>query len=175
MKKLLKYTERLKHLPRTGWLRQGIEIPETVASHSWQMAMMAMQLSGTLIKEHYDFNKLIRMCLCHDLGESIIGDVTPHDKQYIHKKDIEQSAIDCIAEEGDLPELIILFDEFEQNKTPEAKLAHDLDKLDMFVQSIDYEQRYEGKDLSEFRQTAIKTIQTPLGKAILKEIMSNMN
>lgn len=170
MKKLVQYTEILKHLPRTGWLRHQIENPETVAAHSWQMAMMAMQLSGTLIEEPYDFNKLIKMCLCHDLGESIIGDITPSDKRYQDKAIAEQKAVNYLAECCDMPEVMLLFEEYEKNETKEAKLAHDLDLLDMYAQSLDYEKKFPDKDLSEFRRTVINKLQTPLGSAILKDL-----
>ena len=170
MKKLIQHTEILKHLPRTGWLKSHIENPETVAAHSWQMAMMAMQLSGTLIDEPYDFNKIIRMCLCHDFGECLIGDITPDDARYQNKSIMEQDAINYLAEQCDMPEVILLFREYAENQTKEAKLAHDLDLLDMYAQSIDYETKSPDKDLSEFRQTVISKIQTALGKAILKDL-----
>lgn len=171
MKNFLKYTSILKHLPRTGWLQHGIEIPETVASHSWQMAMMAMQLSGTMLETPYDFDKVIKLCLCHDLGESVIGDITPSDACYNDKFSREKSAICTIAQRGDIPQLILLYEEYEQNLTPEAKLAHDIDQLDMVAQSLDYEAKYQGKDLSEFRINAKKKIKTPLGQAIYKELV----
>ena len=170
MRILLQHTEILKHLPRTGWLKHHIENPETVAAHSWQMAMMAMQLSGTLIEQNYDFNKIIKMCLCHDFGESIIGDITPDDAKYRDKAQTEKKAIDYLAECCDMPEVISLFDEYEKNITPEAQLTHDLDLLDMYAQSIDYEKKYPNKDLSEFRQTVMAKIQTPLGRALLKDV-----
>lgn len=170
MHKLIKYTEILKHLPRTGWLVYEINTPETVASHSWQMAMMAIQLSNKLIYEEYDFGKIIKMCLCHDLGESLIGDITPKDKRYKNKDDKENAAIEHIAEEGDMLELISLYNEYRENKTPEAKLTHDLDKLDMYAQAICYEHQYPDKDLSEFKISAERNIQTNLGREILKDL-----
>lgn len=169
MKKLLEYSEKLKHLSRTGWMKKGIKNPETVASHSWQMALMALALSGR-VDAQYDFNKVIKLCLCHDLAESIIGDITPNEKEYIQKITAEKQAIDKIAEEGDFPEAILLFEEYENNLTPEARLAHDLDKIDMYIQSLDYEKKYPEKDLSEFRRSAVSKIQTPLGEAILEDI-----
>lgn len=169
MRKLIKYTEKLKHLPRTGWLDYGINSPETVAAHSWQMAVMAMQLSQTTEKGKYDFNKVIKMCLCHDLGESIIGDITPRENRYNNKEKVEREAVETISQEADIPELKALFDEYIQNKTPEAKFAHDLDKLDMYVQAIDYEQKNPHMDLSEFKASAIKNIKTKPGLAILDE------
>lgn len=175
MKRLLFYTGKLKHLPRSGWIRKKIASPETVAAHSWQMAMMAMQLSRTIIQENYDFNKIIRMCLCHDLGESLIGDITPQEAAYAKKQRAEQNAINLIAEDADIPEIITLFQEYEENKTPEAQLTHDLDKLDMYAQSIDYEKTDKKLDLREFRYSAQKEIQTPLGLAILKDLSCDLD
>lgn len=99
MKKILTYLEKLKHLSRTGWVGEGIENPETVASHSWQMAVMALYLSEKVMNK-YDFNKVIKLCLCHDLAESIIGDITPQQEEYKGKvtqekqwKGLQQNAI----------------------------------------------------------------------------------
>lgn len=170
MKNLLKYTEKLKHLPRTGWLRHNITTPETVASHSWQMAMMALKLAENKETGAYDMDKVIKMCLCHDIGESIIGDITPSDSRYASKEEEESKAIEKIATESDFYKVKALFDEYEENKTPEAKLANDLDKLDMFAQSLAYEEKYQGKDLTEFRESAVKAIQTDIGKKLLKEL-----
>ena len=169
MKKFLQYTSKLKHLPRTGWLRHNISFPESVAAHSWQMAMIALKLSQT--EEKYDFNKVIKLCLCHDMGESVIGDITPNDSRYKDKKQMEQEAVDKIAQDGNIPEIKALFMEYEEALTPEAKLANDLDKLDMYVQSLDYENKYPQKDLSEFRQSAVAAIKTDIGKALLKELV----
>lgn len=170
MKNLLKYTEKLKHLPRTGWLRHNITAPETVASHSWQMAMMALKIAQKGENTAYDMDKVIKLCLCHDIGESVIGDITPRDSRYLSKNEIEQQAVAQIAKESNFSELKALFSEYEANQTPEAKLANDLDKLDMFAQSLDYEKTYKGKDLTEFRQSAIKAIQTDIGKKLLQEL-----
>lgn len=169
MKKLFEYSEKLKHLPRTGWVNKGIKTPETVAAHSWQMALAALALSGR-VDTPYDFNKVIKLCLCHDLAESIIGDITPQDKEYQQKGIAEQQAMDKIAEDSNFPEAILLFEEYEKNQTPEARLAQDLDKIDMYVQALDYEKKYPEKDLSEFRRSAVSKIRTQLGKAILNDI-----
>lgn len=169
MKRLLAYTEQLKHLPRTGWLRAGISHPETVAAHSWQMAMMALYLSDK-VKGQYDFDKLIKLCLCHDLAESVLGDITPKDKGYTRKSSKEKEIMDNISKETQFETAAQLFAEYEENLTSEAQLAHDLDKLDMYVQAQDYEQKYPDKDFEEFKASAVSQIKTPLGKALLKEI-----
>lgn len=169
MKDLLFYSEKLKHLPRTGWLRHGIPASETVASHSWQMALMAMYLSSRHIKG-YDFDKVIKLCLCHDLAECEIGDITPVDAAYTAKAGKEQAAMDKIAQQADFPALSALFAEYEAGETPEACLARDLDKLDMYIQALDYEQKFPDKDLEEFRSSAAKKIKTELGKKLLAEL-----
>lgn len=170
MKNLLKYTSKLKHLPRTGWLRHQISFPETVASHSWQMAVMALKLSSGEKKQPYDFDKVIKLCLCHDLGESVIGDITPNDTRHADKHISEQKAIDVISEESHFAELKALFEEYEANQTPEAQLANDLDKLDMYAQSLDYEAEYPDKNLKEFRLSAENAIRTDIGRQILETI-----
>lgn len=170
IKNYLSYTECLKHLYRTGWLHNGLKAPETVAAHSWQMAMLALYLS-TKTKDDYDFDKVIQLCLCHDLGESIIGDITPHENNYLAKEKIEKIAVDKIADECDCNKIKELFYEYEEKRTPESKLANDLDKLDMLIQALDYEKKYPNKDFKEFKQSAIAKITTPLGKEILKELM----
>ncbi len=125
-----------------------------------------------MVDKKYDFDKVIKMCLCHDLGESLIGDITPRDKSYKDKDEMEKMAVEQIAKEGNFSELALLFKEYQENKTPEAQLANDLDKLDMYAQAIDYEHRYPNKDLDEFKQSAMQNIQTELGMAILKDFSS---
>jgi putative hydrolase of HD superfamily len=65
---------RVKHLPRTGWLRSGIVDCESVASHMYRMAVLAFMLNDGSV----DRDKCIRMALVHDLAESIVGDITPY-------------------------------------------------------------------------------------------------
>ncbi|MGN0292912.1 MAG: HD family hydrolase, partial [Lachnospiraceae bacterium] len=48
---------------------------ESVADHSWRIALMAMLLSGETEFQRLDMNKVIRMCLIHDLGEAFTGDI----------------------------------------------------------------------------------------------------
>lgn len=174
MKELIKYSHKLKHLNRTGWVKVGVTTPETVASHSWNMALMAMKLSQEYQEEFdYDFNKVIKMCLCHDLAESIIGDITPHESCYATKDKIEEKAMQDIAKKSSFNEAYELFLEYASNSTKEAKLARDLDKLDMYAQAISYKKQYSDIDFEEFKLSATKAIQTELGQKILKQLQEN--
>ncbi|MBI5859248.1 MAG: HD domain-containing protein, partial [Nitrosarchaeum sp.] len=65
----------LKKIPRQGWIdKLSIDNPESVADHTFSMAMMGMIFSDL---ENYDTEKILKMILLHDLAESITGDITP--------------------------------------------------------------------------------------------------
>jgi putative hydrolase of HD superfamily len=168
MKKLLPYTHILKHLPRTGWVNLGIDHPESVASHSWNMAVLALSLAPQA--KNIDINRVIRLCLVHDIAESIVGDLTPKEAVQTNKSEQETDAMTKISQEADFNELKTLFAEYEANNTPEAHLAHDLDCLDMYAQALCYKQQDPKNDVSEFLHSAESRIHTELGLQLLSEI-----
>ena len=67
--------QRLKRVPRTGWLLRGVPHGEgeSVAAHSHGMALVALALAETL-PQPLDRGRLLAMCLLHDLAEAILGD-----------------------------------------------------------------------------------------------------
>ena len=83
--------------------------------------------------------------------------------------------VKMIAKEASFPLLTELFAEYENKQTPEAKLANDLDKLDMLAQALDYETKYANKNFEEFKLSAIKNIQTEIGKKLAQELLSEKN
>ena len=133
----------LKQLPRTGWVRSDVDNPESVAAHSWGMAILALRLSP----ENLDMIKVLSMCLVHDLPEVRIGDLTPHD-DVSNKAELERAAMSMIA-----PNWLEIFEEYEEGATEEAKFVKQIDKLDMGLQAILY-QNQQGLDLSEFITSA---------------------
>ena len=133
----------LKQLPRTGWVRSNVEHPESVAAHSWGMAILALRLAPNDI----DLTKVLSMCLVHDLPEVIVGDLTPHDDT-TNKAELEHDAMRQLA-----PEWLALFEEYEAGESKEAKFVKQIDKLDMGLQAILY-QNEQGLDLSEFLVSA---------------------
>ena len=133
----------LKQLPRTGWVRSNVSNPESVAAHSWGMAILALRLAPNDI----DLTKVLSMCLVHDLPEVIIGDLTPHDDT-TNKAEQEHDAMRQLA-----PEWLALFEEYEAGESKEAKFVKQIDKLDMGLQAILY-QNQQGLDLSEFLVSA---------------------
>jgi len=137
----------LKDILRTGWVRAGVESPESVAAHSWGMSVLAMHLCP----EYLDRMRVIEMCLVHDLPEVEVGDLTPHDDTSTKSED-EHRAMSRLA-----PQWLGLFEEYEAQETEEAKFVKYLDKLDMALMARIYEEK-QGLDLSEFITSARKVI-----------------
>ena len=67
----LREAERLKNVYRTSWTSGGQR--ESVASHTWRLCLMALIFARQF--EDVDFGKLVKICIVHDLGEAIGGDV----------------------------------------------------------------------------------------------------
>ena len=132
----------LKGVVRAGWLRAGVEQPESVAAHSWGMAMLATQLCP----EDLDLQRVLELCILHDIAEVHVGDITPHDniapeeKHRLESEAIEEMGIDANA----------IFAEYEAQETPESRFVRYLDKLDMALQAEIYES--QNLDLSEFKK-----------------------
>jgi len=126
--------ERLKTATRSGWTSAGQ--PESVAEHTWRLCLMAMLLYGRA--PDVDLTRLIKMCLIHDLGEAISGDV-PAPAQVGSAGKAEQERLDLIELIQPLPshlrdEILELWDEYEAASTREAALAKGLDKLETILQ-----------------------------------------
>jgi putative hydrolase of HD superfamily len=147
MREALMNLLRLKDVQRQGWVDAGVPSPESVAAHSWGMAVLALKLCP----DDLDLTKVLRLCLIHDLPEVIVGDLTPrHDRST--KAADEHAAMKALA-----PEWLTLFEEYEAQATPEAVFARRLDKLDMALQASLYEERTE-LDLQDFINSARKTL-----------------
>ena len=160
---------KLKEVPRTGWRIYGVANPETVSSHSYRLALMALHYCGG------DKLRCVGMALVHDLPEVITGDIAVRNKKDDQRvTDGEKKALERKAAEklfASQPEMLSLWEEYAENKTPEAKLVHDLDKVEMVLQALEYtEQGRAPEDLEEFFQTSGPRIQTEKGKELWGEI-----
>ena len=134
----------LKGVVRAGWIRAGGENPESVAAHSWGMAMRATQLCpGDL-----NFQRVLELCILHDVAEVRVGDITPHDG--IAPEEKHRQETEAIQEMG--IEASAIFEEYEAQETPESQFVRYLDKLDMALQAEIYES--QNLDLSEFKKAA---------------------
>jgi len=156
----LRAAERLKTVMRSGWTSDGQQ--ESVAEHTWRLCLMAMLLYGHI--PGIDVARLLKMCLIHDLGEAIGGDV-PAPVQQVGVSKAHQERSDLLELTTSLPpalrqEIIELWDEYEAASSPEAKVAKGLDKLETILQhnqgknpanfdyafNLEYGQRYTAAD-----------------------------
>ena len=108
-----------------------------------------------------DLEKVLTMALIHDFGESIIGDITPkNNHKYKNKAKYEDEAIKNIFSKlPESSEYIELWKDFEYSRTNEGMFLKQIDKLEMALQAIKYDNEFE-IDLSEFLNSAIKDIST---------------
>jgi putative hydrolase of HD superfamily len=134
----LKIAEKLKGELRHSWVsRSGRQ--ESVAEHMWMMALSAFVLMEES-KLRLDKLKVLKMILIHDLGEAIIGDIPSHEisKRNANKAAKEKKAIEKISKvlgkNKAAREIRNLFQEFEEQKTREAKFVYAVDKFECLVQ-----------------------------------------
>ena len=157
MRDELKEILGLKNVLRAGWVRAGIESPESVAAHSWGMSMLALKLAP----KELDLARVLSLCIVHDIPEVRVGDLTPHDDTSTKAED-ELNAMTKMA-----PEWVGLFEEYERGKTPEAKFVKQLDKLDMALQAEIYQSEFD-IPLNEF----IESARLRIGDEVLKNLLS---
>ena len=123
--------EKLKCHTRHSWNSEGKR--ESVAEHSWRLSVMAL-----LCADEYpelDMVKVLKMCLIHDFGEAVTGDIPSFYKTADHEKTEARAVRELV---GSLPadmaaEFIALYDEMDALETPEARLFKALDNMEAVV------------------------------------------
>jgi putative hydrolase of HD superfamily len=137
----LRDAERLKTTVRSGWTSAGER--ESVAEHTWRLCLMALLLAPEYPR--VDFARLVKICLVHDLGEAIGGDVPAPEQARrtaageAGKADAERrNLLQLVAPLPDArrAEIVALWDEYEAGGSAEARLAKALDKLETILQHV---------------------------------------
>jgi len=124
--------EKLKCNTRHSYTSTGRH--ESVAEHSWRLALMAY-----LIRDEFpeaDIDKVIRMCLFHDMGEAVTGDIPCFEKT-VGDEAAEETAVSRLFKRLPAPygqDVEQLFEEMRKQETTEAKLYKALDKLEALIQ-----------------------------------------
>ncbi|KAG1687603.1 hypothetical protein DVH05_004724 [Phytophthora capsici] len=173
----LRLCGRLKTLKRTGWVNNNVALPESVADHMYRMGMCCMLLDDA--NDSVNRSKCIKMAIVHDLAESLVGDITPHDGVAEEDKHrMEKEALDEICNTlGDAPsaaEIRSLWSEYEAGATEEAKIVKDFDKFEMILQADDYE-RAQNIPLDDFFQSTKGKFRTPLVQSWVEELTTQRN
>lgn len=124
--------EQLKNNTRHSWTSSGRH--ESVAEHSWRLCFMAY-----LVRDEFpeaDMDKVLQMCLFHDIGEAFTGDIPAFDKTSSDAEREKKCVEDWIIS---LPEpyrssLEELFEEMEAMESVEARIYKALDKMEAVIQ-----------------------------------------
>lgn len=154
--------EALKRTARAGWARIGVRRPESVADHSWRLALMAMLYAE---QQGLDAGRAVRIAILHDLGEVRIGDRMPGEWTPARKHRREAAALRSMLKvlpAAQRRRWMALWLDYERGTSPEARLVAELDKLEMAAQALAYEQRgaARGARFDPFWGTAEKAVES---------------
>lgn len=157
---------RLKSVIRTGWKDWNVQKAriESVAEHIFGVQMLALAMKSEY-QYDVDIMKVIFMLAVHELGETIIGDLTQFQISKEEKEKLEHEAVHKIL--GNLldgKQIEELFLEFDSHNTKEAMFAYQCDKLECDLQCKLYDE--EGcVDLN--KQDGNTTMKNPLVEKLL--------
>jgi putative hydrolase of HD superfamily len=131
--RILAQAARLKTTTRHCYTEA--ERKESVADHSWRIALMAMLMTGIEEYRDFDMNKVIRMCLIHDLGESFTGDIPTFVKKSADAKVEDELFMQWVESfpEPQRAEWVGLLAEMNALETKEARLYKALDKIEALI------------------------------------------
>lgn len=138
-------TNKLKYKIRTGWKYWNVESDrlESIAEHIYGTCMLAIAIDSEYNLE-LDIDYVIKMLVCHELEELVIGDITPFDNiSSEEKKEKGKQGVEYVL--GNLikkDEYINLLDEFNERKTNNAEFAYLCDKLECDIQAKIYDNNF---------------------------------
>jgi putative hydrolases of HD superfamily len=164
LSELWRYAERLKLEERKGWKALGLRHVESVADHSFALALLTLVEAE---RRKYNVEDAVKIALIHDLEEAITGDLTPGDKKTIGLAKVR------VAKEEAVRELLMILPQRSRRtyrrlwtdlrllRTSEARLVHELDRLEMVFQAKAYETKVCRKKVTDFYRSACKEIRDP--------------
>lgn len=174
----LSVAERLKDTTRHCYTKNGRH--ESVAEHSWMMTLMAFFMRDEF--PDVDMDKVIKMCIIHDLGEAFTGDIPVFEKTTENEQTEEDLLFRWIKTlpENYAAEMTALYDEMSKRETLEAKVYKAIDSLEALIQhnisdiSTWITKEYElnktyGDDKVAFSEY-LKTVREEVRKDTLKKI-----
>jgi putative hydrolase of HD superfamily len=157
----------LKRTPRSGFQFLGTG-KETVAEHSLRTAVIGFVLAQ--MSDDLSTDRVVYMCLFHDLVEARTGDLNYVNKRYV-KADEEAAVRDMTSSLPFGDEIRRLTEEFNERSSPEAEAANDADQIEMILQLKelgDLGNRYSRDWIS----SAMKRLRTDNGKRLARSILN---
>ena len=156
----------LKRTPRTGFQFLGSGA-ESVAEHIFRTVYIGYTL-GRLSKD-VDTDRMIKMCLFHDLPEARTGDLNYVNKKYVKADEVKavNDLADTLPFGEEIKELIL---EFIKGESPEAQLAHDADQLELIL-ALKEHKDLGNKYADEWLEYALKRLKTDTARELSKTIL----
>lgn len=155
--------ERLKTTKRAGWQRFKIGDGESISDHMYRMSILTMMAPAS-ISSKLDIARCCRMAVVHDMAEALVGDITPVDgisKEEKSRRETETMDYICTNLLGKFngglngQDIRALWQEYEDSETAESHFVHDIDKIELLVQMVEYERESKcERDLGEFQWVA---------------------
>jgi putative hydrolase of HD superfamily len=176
---ILEVAERLKDATRHCYTSKGRH--ESVAEHSWMMTLMAFFLREEFPDVNMD--KVIEMCIIHDLGEAFTGDIPAFDKTSADEETEEALLYGWVKS---LPEpfagkMLALYEEMAKRETKEAKVYKAIDGLEAVIQhnfsdlSTWIPREYELNKTYAYDKVAFSEYLTALREEVKKDTMEKLN
>lgn len=178
--KFIEDVEKLKTTKRTGWAKRGVNSPESVSDHNFMQVLLCLVTS----KGSIDRDRAIKMGVVHEIVEAISGDLVSKERsQEIgtvsreEKFKIEKKAMEKLLKNLDKEtarEVMDLWLEYEERKTPEAIFVRDCDLAETIIQAVRYHKNGNYKEsLEEFwQENKINKIKNDNIKNIVKQIVN---
>ncbi len=146
----------LKSLPRQGWLDYGLPSSqrcESVAEHSFGVALL-VYVVGKEYNLKINLARSMAMALVHDIPEKVHGDITPTDTyKFAHKEELEKDGVRRVFSGLEATEL---WNEFNENTTPEANFVNQCDKLEMGLQALVY--KFDGDIMADAKKKVVMPV-----------------
>ena len=160
----------LRKTPRSGYQFLGTG-RENVAEHSYRTCMVGIILSEMAGMDDLSQNRVLRICLFHDFHEARTGDLNYVNKRYASLD--EQGALtDALKDTGMNSLFMPLWEEFELQKTPEARIARDADQIDLMLNLREEEER-GNPEASRWLDAAMARLVTTEGKILASAIRAH--
>lgn len=154
--------ERLEGLPRTGWMFGGVVAPESIAAHSYNVALVAMGMAQEM---GADVGRTVQLALVHDLVEAQTTDIPGPIKGPLGVREGERRLARELGEVLGHAELI---DEWLDGTTLEARIVKAADQVQMVAKACQYHRQHRG-DVRRFLRTASTGI--PLADATIERLL----
>jgi putative hydrolase of HD superfamily len=160
----------LKRTKRAGWWIAGIRDPESVAEHSYRVAVIGYVLA---VMEGANPDRTAALCVFHDVPETRIGDIPSVGRPFIRTEPaVDIATAQTAGMPAEIAERIVgLVAEFEGKATPEARCAKDADRIECLLQGLEYVAT--GNPMAQpWVDTMAAAVKTESGKRLVEAALS---